>query len=434
MKISSRTLLVLALLSPFLIGGVVETGRVITVWGKVTNAARWGERYAVTGEYDAANCSAGCDAEDDFAAMDAARLLFIHQKAQQILGDLPATITVCAERDGFVFDEEKNQCRPYEQAGVPGEKVQVSVSYEYTLGSAFGTGAAVFPLRATSSGIVEQFRTSRIMGIGSQIGDVPADAPAAPAAPAAAPAASAPSAPAAVPALSMLDGGERMVVINGEYQLVVEDVSQALAQVQQFAVEAKGYVVESHIWTERDLTHAKVVVRVPDADFYPLADRIKGVAATLVEEAITGKDVTEEYTDLQGQLRGAQATYDRILGILEDTKTVREALDVNAKLAEVQKQIEQLQGKIVYLENQDRMATLTVSLEPNIPPVIETVAVAGWQPLETVRRAAGFLAGIGRFVVDMLIWALIVGGPFALVVAIGIWITKRLSRKTTPST
>jgi len=70
---------------------------------------------------------------------------------------------------------------------------------------------------------------------------------------------------------------------------------------------------------------------------------------------------------------------------------------------------------------------ITLQLRPGgitLPPVDR----GGWSPIHTLQNALSVSAAIFGFVVDILIWVIVVGGPF-LLIALGIrWILRRSRR------
>lgn len=187
----------------FLIFGIIEFARVFQAWLVITNAARYGVRYAVTGEYDPAHCAdadlnndndgLSCSNEDNdadrIAEEDYARLqtiydvtggvsVAINRDDAAMVSQLGYyNITVCSSRAGFIyFPIDKGPtpyvdayCSPNDDAGNPMEgttRVLVAVTFEHPLIVPFLTN--ILPsitLHAKRSGILEQFRVARVLGL-----------------------------------------------------------------------------------------------------------------------------------------------------------------------------------------------------------------------------------------------------------------------------
>ncbi|HYO92406.1 MAG TPA: DUF4349 domain-containing protein, partial [Pyrinomonadaceae bacterium] len=76
------------------------------------------------------------------------------------------------------------------------------------------------------------------------------------------------------------------------------------------------------------------------------------------------QDVTEEYIDLEARIRAKQALETQFMEIMKQAKTVTDALEVQEQLSEVRAQIEQMEGRRRFLENQTSLSTVTVTIMP----------------------------------------------------------------------
>lgn len=213
---------------------------------------------------------------------------------------------------------------------------------------------------------------------------------------------------------------ERMIVSTANLSIVVKDAMAALDNVKDIAINLGGYISQSNSWYQGEVVRVQVTMRVPAKSLDTALDRIKALATKVEQENISGQDVTEEYTDLQSQLRNLQATENELLELL---RTVRERstkaediLAVHRELVNIRGQIETLQGRKQYLENMTALATITVDLIPEEleKPVVEP----GWNPGRTLRDAARALVNTLKILANVVIWALVYGVPILLILLV----------------
>lgn len=189
-----------------LLFGIFEFARIFHAWLTVTNSARYGVRYAITGEYDSSFCTPDidsngngliCGAEPDSDARqieeDRARLPSIYAVSEGLLvgllNDKTATkgqpgyykITVCSSRPGYVYHPlPDDYCSPQDDPGNPAEgpvRVLVAVTYEHPLILPFLRNIVPsVTLHAERTGILEQFRVARVLGLPPLI-EVPSPTP-----------------------------------------------------------------------------------------------------------------------------------------------------------------------------------------------------------------------------------------------------------------
>jgi hypothetical protein len=173
---------------------VIELGRLLHAWLAVENGARFGVRYAVTGEMDALYCAdsdlsgTACDSRGE---VDDARIPSIEDAARAgsvgILRNETVPegdrgyyrVTVCSSRAAgippvnlftYVHPDPPNflsaDCTPTEDAGGPGDRVSVTVDFDHPLIVPILSGWwPKIHLTARREGIVEQFRTARVVGL-----------------------------------------------------------------------------------------------------------------------------------------------------------------------------------------------------------------------------------------------------------------------------
>jgi hypothetical protein len=202
-------------------------------------------------------------------------------------------------------------------------------------------------------------------------------------------AAAAPAAPARAEAMpTPAVTTERKIIRHGQLTIVLEDPADAQRKVAAIAESLGGFVVTAESRLNEHAAHAankavvNIVVRVPSAQFSTALDRIRGVGGRVTYENTKGQDVTEEYIDLEARTRTKKALEAQFLEIMKQARKVSDALEVQEKLADVRTEIEQLEGRRRFLENQSSLSTINVTLQPPAPLVTAT--------------QSGFLAGVGQ--------------------------------------
>jgi uncharacterized protein (DUF342 family) len=117
---------------------------------------------------------------------------------------------------------------------------------------------------------------------------------------------------------------------------------------------------------------------------------LEKLGSRVVEERISSDDVTYEFIDLKARLVAERALEQQFLEILKQAKSVKDALEVNTRLAEVRTNIEKLEGRQRFLERQTSFSTITLSISPNAPLVRAGRFAFG----ETFERASADLLNV----------------------------------------
>jgi hypothetical protein len=238
--------------------------------------------------------------------------------------------------------------------------------------------------------------------------------------------------------LTVLERSNRMIVKNADIRLLVEDTNTAIDRTTQIVGDSGGYIVSSRVWFQdygkHSLKYASITLGVPVDEFEKVLSRLRGLAIEVRDETASGDDVTDQYVDLQSQLTNLEATRERVKSFLDDAKTVDEALRINQELASLESQIEQIKGRMNYLNDRSAFSTVTINLEPELPelkPVPEPEPAA-WNPGIVLKEAVKVLTVAYQGIAEFVIWLSVVILPILLPPALILWaVWKLVTRKTT---
>jgi hypothetical protein len=221
---------------------------------------------------------------------------------------------------------------------------------------------------------------------------------------------------------SVTNEQERMIVRTGDMSLVVEDISQTVEDITQMSLAFGGYVVSSYIRGEEEDMRGWITFRVPDDKFETALEQLRDMAVRVESEQTYSQDVTEEYIDLQARLGNAEATEQQYLALLDKAEEIEDILDIYNYLSRIREEIEQLKGRIQYLEQTTSTSLIEVSLESE-----EAVVGAGWSALEVLKSAARGLVTAGKVLGTIAIWVLIFIPIWGTLLGIFLW--RRHKRK-----
>ena len=243
--------------------------------------------------------------------------------------------------------------------------------------------------------------------------------------------------------LTVIERSNRMIIKNADIRLMVKDTDIAIDRATQVIADAGGYIVSSRVWYQdyygNNLKYATVTIGVPVDEFERTLVRLRDLAVRVVDEVASGDDVTEQYVDLQSQLTNLEATRARIQEFLKDAKTVDEALRINQELANIEAQIEQIKGRMNYLNDRSAYSTITINFEPEFPVLTPTPTPTAyptatpipWKPGDTFEEAKSTVTVAYQGIADFLIWVGVVIVPIFLPLGLILWaIWKMMNRKT----
>ena len=181
----------------------------------------------------------------------------------------------------------------------------------------------------------------------------------------------------------------RVIVHTAYVALVVGEIAGTVDWIASLAQALGGWVVSSD---RTSLHNGAISIRIPAASLEDALSQLEGFAVEVESRTVTSQDVTDQYVDFQSRLVSMRATEGRLLSFLEKATDVEDALDVHQELASLQVQIEEIQGRLNFLEQTSAYSLIDVSLK--LTP--QTISVDAGEDVgvkvgKTARFRASFL-------------------------------------------
>jgi len=218
----------------------------------------------------------------------------------------------------------------------------------------------------------------------------------------------------------------RMVVKTATLTCEVAGYEEALTQIKKITTQYDGYMVYSSTVThDNDVRSGSVSIRIDAKKFETVLQAIKTFAKRVETESIQGNDVTEEFYDLTARLENKRKAEKRYQEILASAKTTKDILEVEQALTNVREEIERLEGRKRFLEDQVSLSTINVNLHEPYP----LVASGRYGFFAKMRR--GVENGVSGFsdVLSACLTFVIAGIPIFTLLFLAIWIFKRYRRR-----
>jgi hypothetical protein len=226
---------------------------------------------------------------------------------------------------------------------------------------------------------------------------------------------------------------ERKIIRNANLTVEVTSPGDSQHRIVSIAESHQGFVVTSEA-TQRaseDRTKPEMTVtlsvRVPAAQFNQVMDEIRAVGARVIQEKVTGQDVTEEFMDLEARIKNQKALELQFLEIMKRAGKVDDALSVQRELAEVRTEIEKLEGRRRFLENQSSLSTINVTLQP---PTQIVNATGFWYSVRSAFSdgfdvAADIILFLIRAIIALLPIMVLIVLPLAVLIKLGLRVVRR---------
>lgn len=210
---------------------------------------------------------------------------------------------------------------------------------------------------------------------------------------------------------------DQRVIRTASLEFEVDVTSDTANAISEIAKAKGGFVESSSIEEAYDGSkRGWITIRVPVSAFDIAITEAKALANSVARESTNAQDVTEQYTDLEARLHAAEAQEQQYLIVLTQAKSVGDVLAVQEHLADVRAEIESMQGQLNYLENRTAYSSITFTLVEESRVLIPAEK---YELLDEVKDATRALILAAQQILTAIIWAIVVGGPFALLAYAG---------------
>ncbi len=160
------------------------------------------------------------------------------------------------------------------------------------------------------------------------------------------------------------------LIKNASIQIEVKEgeFEKKFFEVASLAEKYNGYVSNSQSYSDSEgkMTSGVITIRIDKNNFDVVLNKIKEMG-TVLNVSINVQDVTQEYVDNESRLKNLEAQQKRLLELMERAATVKDTLEVQKELLNVEGQIEVIKGRQNYLDNLIAYSTIDVYISEPMP-------------------------------------------------------------------
>jgi hypothetical protein len=155
----------------------------------------------------------------------------------------------------------------------------------------------------------------------------------------------------------------RKIIYTAGIDLVVGDLSEAIAKLDAVTKQFHGLVAQSAITSNPGAPRsANWRVRVPVDRFSEFVNEVAGLGEA-IKNTTDSDDITEKYYDFQVRMENKQVQLERLQKIIKErTGKISEVLEAERELGRVTTELEELKGSLKLWDNQTALSTVSITM------------------------------------------------------------------------
>ncbi|CAH1204555.1 hypothetical protein PAECIP111891_02535 [Paenibacillus allorhizoplanae] len=153
----------------------------------------------------------------------------------------------------------------------------------------------------------------------------------------------------------------RKLIYRANLVMPVEDYSNAQTRLRDLVALSGAYILQFSESANTGEKGGTYTIKVAANGFVSMLDGLEKISPAL-QRNVQGQDVTEEYVDLSSRLTAKQLVETRLLSFMEKATKTDDLLAFSNELAKVQEAIEQIKGRMRYLDQNVSYSTIELRM------------------------------------------------------------------------
>lgn len=155
---------------------------------------------------------------------------------------------------------------------------------------------------------------------------------------------------------------EKKIIRNGSMSVKANDLQASKKRIDATLKKLGAYYQDERFSNEDSREEYFLKIRIPSNQFENLIHSIDQGNDEIVSKQLNAEDVTEEFVDLEARLLQKREYLERYKSILRAAKNVKEMMQVEENIRNLQEEIESKEGRLRFLKDQVSYSTLDLTL------------------------------------------------------------------------
>lgn len=230
--------------------------------------------------------------------------------------------------------------------------------------------------------------------------------------------------------LAPVEMQDQKIIKEGSLSIRVGDADTTVSEIRGVVEYHGGIIFSVNLYENaQGVKSGTVVIKVPVEKFEAAIIGVKEKASLVLQETSSGRDVGEEYVDIQARLANKQAEEKAFIEILSNADDTEDIIKITKELSRVRGEIEQMQARLRFLDSRTDMSTITIQLSEDQ----NVTFVDTWRPAQEVKEALNklftSLKGFISMSIVFVIWFLPMALMWGIILGIFFFVGRSVYRR-----
>lgn len=155
---------------------------------------------------------------------------------------------------------------------------------------------------------------------------------------------------------------DRKIIKNAFLTFESDKPEENVRGISRLVTKNQGYILSNNQTKLDNVSEYRISFKIPFQRFDVVLLEIEKNGGVLLSKSVSSDDVTEEFIDNESQVKAQKELELRYLQLVKQAKTIKDMLEIEAKLSEVRGNIERIEGRQRFLQNNTQFSQFEITI------------------------------------------------------------------------
>lgn len=155
------------------------------------------------------------------------------------------------------------------------------------------------------------------------------------------------------------------IIKDGYLELEVKGIEKVKREVDSILKKYNAYYENDQYNNSEYQSNYSLKIRIKASSFDQMVNNVMDIEGIVKSKNINARDVTDDYYDTEARLNSSKKYLTRYYDLLSKAKSIKDIMEIEAKIQQIQVEIDSYEGRLKYMDDQVSYSTLNLTLKEN---------------------------------------------------------------------